>query len=73
MEDGKYVECQETDNITSDCYNVLNFLQSIAVKAPRVVEAPLYLRVNRRTREWFRRWYYHHKYPLTNLPTDVPQ
>ena len=49
--------------ITDNCDDVLNFLQDVAVKSPRVTAAPLYLCVENHERAWLRRC------TDTNLPT----
>ena len=56
---------QETDAITSDCNNVLDLLQAVTVKAPRVAAAPLSLRMGKRMREWFCCCSTHHISPLS--------
>ena len=43
-------------SIADDCDDVLAFLQAVAVKSPRVLAAPLSLRVDKRARVWFQRW-----------------
>ena len=49
--------------ITENCDDVLDFLQAVAFKSPRITAAPLSLRADKRARVWFRRW------SKTNLPT----
>ena len=45
-----------TVGITSDCNNVLSFLQAVSLKAPQVLSAPLLLRVDKRASGWFLQW-----------------
>ena len=49
--------------IADNCDDILDFIQSVAVKSPRVTAAPLSLLTEKCARVWFRRW------PETNLPT----
>ena len=73
MEDRKASERQETDTITSDCNDILAFLQSFVVKAPRVANLPLSLHAYRRISDWFRKWSSKHFIPLTIPPTSGAQ
>ena len=50
-EDGKGMARQETDPITDDCDGVLDFLQAVMVKAPKVAAAPLSLSAYKRARD----------------------
>ena len=43
--------------IADNCNNILAFLQSVAVKSPRVIATPLSLRTNKQARVWFCWWY----------------
>ena len=43
MEDRKAVACQETDNISANCDEIIALIQAIAVKAPGAAAAPLSL------------------------------
>ena len=45
--DRKAAARQDTDSTTVDCANVLDFLQSIAVKSPNVEAVPLSLHVDK--------------------------
>ena len=56
--------------ITEDCDDVLAFLQAVAVKSPRVIAAPLSLRVDKCARVWFQRWT---DMNLAKPPTLAPQ
>ena len=49
--------------IIDNCDNILSFLHAVAVKCPRVIAAPLSLRMDKRTRVWFQLW------TDVNLPT----
>ena len=55
MDDGKSMARKEIDPISADCDNVLGFLQDIAVKAPKVADAPFTLQSNNRAGGWFYR------------------
>ena len=51
MKDRKAVARQEKDSTTVDCENVLDFLQSIAVKSPNVEAVPLSLHVDKNVKD----------------------
>ena len=53
-----------------DCDNFLAFLQASAVKYPRVLAAPLYLRADKRARAWFQQWT---NVNIPKPPTPAPQ
>ena len=42
--------------IADNCDDVFAFIQAVAVKSPRVIAAPLYLRADKRAQFWFRWW-----------------
>ena len=56
--------------IADNCDEILDFLQTVAVKSPRVTAAPLSLREDKRTRVWFCRWV---DINLAMPPNPVPQ
>ena len=61
------------ETLTTIAYNyddVLDFLQDIAVKSPRVIAAPLSLCAYKRARVWFRRWT---DVKLPTPPNTTPQ
>ena len=56
--------------ITDDCGNVLDFLQAVAVKSPRVLASSLSLCADKRAHVWFQRW---KDVNLPKQPTPAPQ
>ena len=66
------VTSNETNAIAADCNNILAFLQTIAVKLPRVETGPLSLRADKWAKDWFRKWFSHHLAPLTTPISSTP-
>ena len=56
--------------IAENCNDVLALLQDVAIKYPRVLEAPLPLCADKRTHTWFQQWT---DINLPNPPTPSPQ
>ena len=46
----------------------MDFLQAVAVKSPRIIDAPLSLRADKNTHIWFRQWSGNNLPPTTNTP-----
>ena len=65
-EDKKSAASRDTDIMTADCDTVLDFLQAVAVKAPRLEATPLSLRADKRARDWFHKWSTHPRHCRTS-------
>ena len=64
---------KDTYTIIYDCINIIEFLHAVALKASRVEDSPLLLRVDNPAREWFRQCSYHNIALLTPPHTVPPQ
>ena len=53
--------------------SVLAFLQVVALKAPQVLVAPLFLRADKRARGWLYQWEDNHLKTTTHPPHDFTQ
>ena len=45
-----------TVRIAANCYDILAFIQALALKAPRVLAAPLLMQADKRATSWFHQW-----------------
>ena len=59
--------------ITANCNNVLVFFQEVALKAPQEMAAPLLLRADKRSQNWFRKWAALHIRPHPSPHKNAPQ
>ena len=72
-EDRKSTASREIDTTVSDYAGVLAFLQENAIKATRVVGAPLQLCADKRARDWLHKWVTNYITPLSTPITAAPQ